>query len=97
MKEQNTLKSIQNEIDVLDDKIVELISQRSHLVAKASSFENPVEEIKAQDRVDFVVQKVRKKAIELDVSPSMVADLFTIMVNEMVEGEISEFRNIENF
>lgn len=97
MKEQDTLESIQQEIDVLDDKIVELISQRSHLVAKASSFENPVEEIKNQGRVDFVVQKVRKKAIELNVSPNMVAELFTIMVNEMVEGEISEFRNTQTF
>ena len=74
-----------------------MISQRSHLVAKASSCKNPIEELKSQSRVEFVVQKVRKKAIELGISPSMVADLFTVMVNEMVEGEISEFRNIGNF
>ena len=97
MKEVNTLKSIQEDIDVLDDKIVELIAQRSHLVAKASSFKNPIEELKSQIRVEFVVQKVRKKAIELGISPSMVADLFTVMVNEMVEDEISEFRNTGNF
>lgn len=97
MKEQDTLTSIQEEIDILDDKIVELISQRSHLVAKASSCKNPVEEIRAQGRVEFVTQKVRKKAIELGISPNMVADLFTIMVNEMVEDEISEFRNTDTF
>jgi len=97
MKEYNSLQEVRSEIDIIDDKLVELIAQRSHLVAKASLFRNNAEELKANDRVDFVVQKVRQKAIELDISPNMVANLFTIMVNDMIEREISEFRNTETF
>jgi isochorismate pyruvate lyase len=97
MTKCNSLEEVRTAIDELDDKIVELISERSHLIRQAASFKESVEEVKADDRVDFIMQKVRHKAIELDVSPNMISDLFQIMINEMVETEISEFRNTETF
>ncbi|MBL0708635.1 MAG: chorismate mutase [Sulfurimonas sp.] len=93
----NTLEEVRVQIDELDDKLVELISQRAHIISQAVAFKNSVEEVKADDRVEFILQKVRKKAIELDVSPNMISELFTIMINEMVETEISEFRNKQAF
>ena len=97
MKKCNSLKEVRDQIDILDDKIVELISQRSHLIRQAASFKNSIEEVKEEDRIDFIMQKVRKKAIELDVSANMISDLFRIMIDEMVETEISEFRNAGTF
>lgn len=97
MTEMEELQKIRDEIDIVDEELVELISKRSSLVAKAASLRSSVDELKDDDRVDFVVQKVRKKAIELDVSPNMIAKLFTIMVNDMVEREIAEFRNTQTF
>ena len=97
MKKCSTLKEVRDEIDVLDDKLVDLISERAHLIRQAAAFKNSVEEVKAEDRIEFIMQKVRQKAIELNISPNMIADLFTIMINEMVETEISEFRNSGSF
>ena len=97
IKKCNSLQEVREEIDILDNKLVELISQRSHLIRQAASFKNSVEEVKAIDRVDFIMQRVRHKAIELDVSPNMISELFTIMIDEMVETEISEFRNTDTF
>ncbi|NOR57974.1 MAG: chorismate mutase [Sulfurimonas sp.] len=97
MTKCNSLEEVRTEIDKLDDRLVELISERSHLIRQAAGFKESVEEVKADDRVDFIKQKVRHKAIQLDVSPNMISDLFTIMINEMVETEISEFRNTETF
>ncbi|MDY0121865.1 MAG: chorismate mutase [Sulfurimonas sp.] len=97
MKKCNSLKEVRDEIDILDDKIVELISQRSHLIRQAATFKNSIEEVKEEDRIDFIMQKVRKKAITLDVSANMISDLFRIMIDEMVETEISEFRNAGTF
>ncbi|MDD5203535.1 MAG: chorismate mutase, partial [Sulfurimonas sp.] len=68
-----------------------------HLVRQAASFKNSIDEVKADDRMDFIVQKVRHKAIELGVSPNMISELFTIMINDMVELEIAEFRNSGKF
>ncbi|WP_373036813.1 chorismate mutase [Sulfurimonas sp.] len=97
MKKCNSLEEVRTEIDILDDKIVDLISERSHLIRQAAKFKNSVDEVKAEDRIEFIMQKVRHRAIALDVSPNLISDLFTIMINEMVETEISEFRNKQIF
>ncbi|EQB39273.1 chorismate mutase [Sulfurimonas hongkongensis] len=93
----NSLEEVRANIDILDDKLVELISQRSHFVRQAAKFKDSVDEVKADDRIEFIMQKVRRKAIELDVSPNLISELFTIMIHEMVETEISELRNAQTF
>ncbi|MBA3024977.1 MAG: chorismate mutase [Sulfurimonas sp.] len=97
MKKCNSLTEVRQEIDKIDSQLVELISERSHLVRQAASFKNSIDEVKADDRMDFIIQKVRHKAIELGVSPNMISELFTIMINDMVELEIAEFRNSGKF
>ena len=97
MKECNSLQEVRDEIDKVDDNLVELISQRSHLIRQAAAFKNSVDEVKAEDRIDDIVQRVRKKGIELNINPNMLSELFKIMIDEMVETEISEFRNAGNF
>ncbi|MEA3330438.1 MAG: chorismate mutase [Campylobacterota bacterium] len=97
MKQCNSLQEVRDEIDILDNKLVELISKRSHLIRQAASFKNSVDEVKAEDRIEFIMQKVRHHAIEKGVSPNMISELFTIMIDEMVETEIAEFRNTKTF
>jgi len=97
MKKCNTLEEVRTEIDALDTKLVDLISERSHLIRQAAGFKQSVEEVKAQDRIDFILQRVRHHAIEKGVSPNMISELFEIMIDEMVETEIAEFRNASTF
>ena len=97
IKKCNSLQEVRDEIDIVDRELVDLISKRSHLIRQAAAFKNSVDEVKAQDRIDDIMQKVRKRAIELNINPNMISELFTIMINEMVETEISEFRNGGNF
>lgn len=97
MKQCNSLEEVRTEVDALDAKIVELISQRSHFIRQAAAFKNSVDEVKADDRIDFIMQRLRHKAIELGVSPNMITDLYKIMIDEMVETEIAEFRNKDTF
>jgi isochorismate pyruvate lyase len=97
MKQCNSLQEVRTEIDTLDRQLVELISQRSHLIRQAAAFKNSVEEVKAEDRIDDIMQSVRKCAIELNINPNMISELFTIMIDEMVETEIAEFRNSSSF
>ena len=97
MKKCNSIEEVRTEIDTLDTKLVDLISERSHLIRQAAGFKQSVEEVKAQDRIDFILQRVRHHAIEKGVSPNMISELFEIMINEMVETEIAEFRNASTF
>ena len=97
MKTCTSLSEVRTEIDKIDSQLVELISERSHLIRQAASFKESVEEVKAEERIDFIMQRVRQQAIEKNISPNMISELFTIMINEMVETEISELRNTNNF
>ncbi|WP_345993196.1 chorismate mutase [Sulfurimonas sp. HSL-1716] len=97
IKQCTSLQEVREEIDKLDDEIVELIAKRNRYVHQAASFKESVEEVKAPERVDAVLQKVRHKALSLNLSPNLISELYKIMINEMVESEIAEFRNGGNF
>ena len=96
-KECKTLEEVRTEIDNLDDKIVELIGARNSYVKQAARFKNTIDEVKAPDRINEVMAKVRHKALTLGMSPNLLEDIYTIMINEMVESEIAEFRNSSVF
>jgi len=93
MNNCNSLEELRKEIDILDDQIVELIAQRNSYIHQAVKFKQSVEEVKAKDRVDEVLQRVRHKALSLGMSPNMITDIYTKMINDMVESEIAEFRD----
>ena len=52
--------------------------------------------MKAPDRIEAVIQRLRHKALELDLSPNLINDLYTMMIDEMVETEIAELRNAKD-
>ena len=93
MKECKSLDEVRNEVDKLDDAIVELLAKRNAYIHQAVKFKQSVEEVKAPARVEQVIQRVRQKAIELDMSPNMITELFTNLIDYMVESEIAEFRD----
>jgi len=97
MKNCISLEEVRTEVDKIDSKLVDLISERSHLIRQAAGFKESVEEVKAEDRIEFIMQHVRHRAIEQNISPNMISELFTIMIDEMVETEIAELRNQKSF
>jgi len=93
MKECHSLEEVRTEVDKLDDQIVELLAKRNAYIHQAVKFKQSVEEVKAKDRVEEVIQRVRQKAIELDMSPNMMTELYTNLIDYMVDAEIAEFRD----
>lgn len=97
LKKCSTLDEARNEIDSVDREIVELIAKRNEYIKQIAHFKKSVDEIKAEDRIADVITKVREQAISLDLSPNLINDLYVRMINEMVENEISEFKNAQRF
>ncbi len=92
----NSLEEVRDAIDLLDDQIVQLIAKRNSYIKQAASFKDTVDEVKSQERIDYVIQKARAKALEYNLSPNLIEDLFHTMINEMVDTEIAEFRNAKD-
>ncbi len=93
----NSLEETRTEIDQLDSQIVELIAMRNAYVKQLAHFKNSVDEIKSEDRITDVISRARAKAIELDLSPNLINELFIRMIDEMVDSEVAEFKNAKNF
>ena len=93
LKECKTLNEVRTEIDKLDDQIVDLIGARNSYIKQAAKFKETVDEVKAPERINEIITKVRHKALTLGMSPNLLEEIYTIMINEMVESEIAEFRN----
>ena len=97
LKKCETLSSARTEIDKVDEKIVELVALRNDYIKQIAHFKNSIEEIKSEERVADIVSRVRAKAIELNLSPNLINDMFVRMIDEMVESEIAEFKNTKVF
>ncbi len=97
IKECNSLEEVRKEIDKIDDQIVELIAKRNAYIRELAHFKNSVDEIKAKDRIDDVINRMRSRAIELDLSPNLINDLYIRMIDAMVDTEVSEFQNAKNY
>jgi isochorismate pyruvate lyase len=96
-KKCESLEEARVEIDKVDEKIVELIALRNSYIKQMAHFKNSIDEIKSKDRIDSVIQRVRAKAIELNLSPNLISDIYLRLIDEMVESEIAEFKNAKNF
>lgn len=97
MKKCNTLEEARIEIDKVDEMIVEMIALRNNYIKQIAKFKTTVEEIKSDERIADVVARARTKAIELDLSPNLINDIFVRLIDEMVETEVAEFRNSKVF
>jgi isochorismate pyruvate lyase len=97
IKKCNTLGEARIEIDAVDSEIVALIAKRNEYIKQIAHFKTSVEEVKAEDRISAVISNVRAQAISLDLSPNLINDLYVRMIDEMVESEISEFKNAQRY
>jgi isochorismate pyruvate lyase len=97
IKNCNSLNEVRDEIDKVDEQIIKLIALRKDYVKQAANFKNTIDEIKADDRVDDVLNKVRHQALSLSLSPNLVAEIYQRMIDDMVETEIAQFRNVKTF
>lgn len=97
LKNCNTLEEARAEIDNVDSAIVQLIATRNRYIKQIAHFKNSIEEVKANERIAQVISNVRTQAISLDLSPNLINDLYLLMIDEMVESEISELKNAQRF
>ena len=97
MKTCNNLDEVRTEIDMLDSEIVKLIAQRNAYIHQAARFKVSTQEVKAPARIAEVISHVREEALAQGLSPNLMTQIYEIMIEEMVESEISEFRNTSNF
>lgn len=86
MKKFNTIEEIRNEIDNLDLKIIELISQRKDLVFEVVKLKRK-DQIVDQKRIDSILKRLNIEAKKRGIPESMIENLWKIMIKSFIKYE----------
>lgn len=86
----SSIEDVRHNIDQLDRQIVALLAERGAYVAQAARFKKDSEAVKAPQRVEQVIAKVRHLAIELDASPDVTEQVYRTMIGAFIQQELAE-------
>lgn len=87
----NSLEEVRENIDRIDNEIIKLIAERGTYVVQASLYKKNEDGVKAANRVEAVISKVRTKAEEYGANPDMIESLYRDMINRFIEMEMVEY------
>jgi len=91
-EECKNIEDIRHEIDVIDNQIVKLISERAAYVKEAAKFKNSETGVRDEKRVAAVVESKKKLALEYNISPDLIGDIYKRMIDYFVDREIEEWK-----
>lgn len=86
------LQQVRREIDDLDRQIIQLIAERQEWVIRAGSLKKNESAVRAPDRVEQVIAKVRGLADAAEASPDVVEVTYRVMIDAFINLELDEHR-----
>ncbi len=85
-----TLVEVRDNIDRLDQQIVTLLAERGRFVSQAARFKKDTDGVKAPQRVEQVIAKVRGLAESVGASPEVTEQVYRAMIAAFIEQELAE-------
>jgi len=83
-----TIDEVRRHIDEIDREIVELIGRRQAWVVEAGRLKADKAAVRAPDRVEAVIAKVRSLATGAAASPEVVESTYRAMIAAFIELEL---------
>lgn len=90
------LNEVRENIDRIDKEIVKLVAERGIYVSQAANFKKDSEDVKAPQRVEKVISKVRSLANDYDLNPYIIERVYREMINCFINAELTEYEHIRN-
>ncbi len=90
--ECKSLEEVRANIDKIDDGIVRLIAERTEYVRQAAKFKTNAESVKAPDREEAVIRKVRGNAEKYGADADMAEALYREMIARFIAMETREIQ-----
>ena len=87
-----SLEDVRREIDRIDREIVRLLAERGGYVREAARFKRTVDDVKAPQRVEAVIAKVRALSMEHNLDPAITERIYRAMIAAFTEHEIEVHR-----
>ncbi|MEX5570686.1 chorismate mutase [Pseudomonas syringae] len=83
-----TIEEVRTHIDTIDRDLVALLAKRGKLVNQAAAFKKTTDDVRAPNRVEQVIGKVRAMANETGASPEVVEQVYRAMIAAFINEEL---------
>jgi len=87
----NSLTEVRENIDQIDQQLVKLLGERREYVLQATAFKKDSTSVKASDRVEEVIQKVRSLALEYQTDPDLIEQIYRELIRIFTAAEQERF------
>ncbi|WP_067688378.1 chorismate mutase [Nocardia jejuensis] len=89
-----SLEDVRREIDVIDAQIVELLGARQRLVMSAAAFKRNADEVRAPERRERMMRRLRELALRHGVEPALIEQVYTTLIDGFIELEQRRHRSL---
>ena len=86
------LNSVRIKLDKLDNKLLILIKRRTALVNEVIKLKQYKKEIVDKKRIRFILNKIKKKTIKLNVDPKITNRIWKSMIWSYIDYEKRNFK-----
>ena len=91
-KNKKKLNSVRIKLDKLDNKLLILIKRRTTLVNEVIKLKQYKKEIVDKERIRFILNKIKKKTIKLNVDPKITNRIWKNMIWSYIDYEKRNFK-----
>lgn len=85
-----SIEEVRANIDRIDRRIVALLAERGACVKKAVQFKKTTDDVRAPQRVEQVIAKVRALAEESGADPAVIEQAYRAMIRGFIDAELAE-------
>jgi chorismate mutase len=86
------LDLIRIKLDKLDNELLKLIKKRSNLVNEVLKVKNHKKEIIDQKRINFILDKIKKKSIQSNIDTKITNRIWKNMIWSFIDYEKRNFK-----
>ena len=91
MKNQK-IKKIRSKLDRLDEKMLNIIKQRSLLVDKILSNKNNKNQIVDKKRIRIILRNIKKKSVKKRIDTNITKKIWESMIRGFIQYEYKNFK-----
>ena len=91
-KDCRNMAEIREVIDLIDERIVEMIAKRSLYVKEAAKFKKDENAVKDPGRVKQVIESKKELAIKYGASPELIEKIYRTMIDHFIAEEMKEWK-----
>ena len=91
-KNKKKLNIQRKKLDILDNKLLNIIKIRTEIIKKVITLKNSKNEIVDKKRIAFILNKIKKASLKKKIDPTITYKIWKSMIWTYIEFERKKFK-----